>query len=51
MIKIAIPNKGSLSEEAVKLVTEAGYKCKRGSSELIVTDVKNNVEFYLKYAD
>ena len=46
MIKIALPNKGALSEEAVKLVTEAGYKCKRGSSELIVTDVRNKVEFY-----
>ncbi|MBL8026131.1 MAG: ATP phosphoribosyltransferase [Fibrobacteres bacterium] len=46
MIKIAIPNKGSLSEDALKVVTEAGYKCKRSSSELIIHDSNNDVEFY-----
>ncbi len=46
MIKIAIPNKGSLSEDSVKIITEAGYRCKRGSSELVVSDPSNGVEFY-----
>lgn len=46
MIKIAIPNKGSLSEEAIQLVSEAGYKCKRYSSELVTIDKKNDIEFY-----
>jgi ATP phosphoribosyltransferase len=45
MLKIAIPNKGSLSEGAVELLREAGYKCKRRSRELVVVDKKNNVEF------
>ena len=45
MLKIAIPNKGSLSEGAVELLREAGYKCKRRSRELVVIDAKNNVEF------
>lgn len=45
MLKIAIPNKGSLSEEAVTLIREAGYNCKRYSRELMVSDNENNVEF------
>lgn len=46
MIKIAIPNKGSLSEDAIRLVSEAGYKCKRYSSELVLFDKSNDIEFY-----
>lgn len=45
MLKIAIPNKGSLSEEAVRLIREAGYNCRRYSRELIVFDSNNQVEF------
>lgn len=46
MVKIAIPNKGSLSEDAIGLISEAGYKCKRYGSELVLFDKKNDVEFY-----
>lgn len=46
MIKIALPNKGTLSEDAIRLVTEAGYKCRRGSSELVLHDQVNDVDFY-----
>ena len=45
MLQIAIPNKGSLSEKAVELLKEAGYKCSRYSRELIVTDKENNIDF------
>lgn len=45
MIRIALPNKGALSEEAVTLVNEAGYKAKREAKELSVTDTANDVEF------
>lgn len=45
MLKIAIPNKGSLSEDAVKLIREAGYNCRRYSRELIVFDNAHDVEF------
>lgn len=52
MLKIAIPNKGSLSEESVKLLKEAGYKCKRRGRELIVVDKENEIEFiYLRPRD
>jgi len=46
MLKIAIPNKGALSEDAVLLLKEAGYKCSRYGRELTVMDVKNNIEFF-----
>lgn len=45
MLQIAIPNKGALSEEAVGLLKEAGYKCSRYGRELIVTDKGNNIDF------
>lgn len=46
MLKIAVPNKGTLSEESIRLALEAGYKCKRYSRELAVSDPLNNVEFF-----
>jgi len=45
MLKIALPNKGSLSEDAVQLVRDAGYSCRRYARELIVCDRENDVEF------
>ena len=45
MFKIAIPNKGALSESAVKILGDAGYKCRRHSRELVVRDADHNVEF------
>lgn len=45
MLRIAIPNKGSLSEGAMTLIKEAGYKCKRWSRELMVTDAENEIDF------
>ena len=45
MLKIAVPNKGSLSKGAMQLITEAGYKCKRGNKELLCVDTANNIEF------
>ena len=45
MLKVAIPNKGALSESAITLLKEAGYKCSRYSRELTVTDHANGIEF------
>ena len=44
-LKIAVPNKGALSEGAVKLLLAAGYRCARSGRELIVHDKDNNIEF------
>ncbi|MDO5669707.1 MAG: ATP phosphoribosyltransferase [Corynebacterium sp.] len=46
MIKIAVPNKGSLSEAAVEILEEAGYKGRGDSRALAVFDKANDVEFY-----
>ena len=45
MIKIAVPNKGSLSESAVDILSEAGYKGRGHSKTLNVVDADNGVEF------
>ena len=45
MIRIALPNKGALSEDATLLVKEAGYRAKRIAKELSVLDSANDVEF------
>ncbi|MFO7820720.1 MAG: ATP phosphoribosyltransferase, partial [Lentisphaeria bacterium] len=34
MLKVALPNKGGLADDALRLVTEAGYSCKRHGREL-----------------
>lgn len=45
MLKIAIPNKGSLSNDSVTLLTDAGYHVKRLGRELKLIDNENQVEF------
>ena len=52
MLRIAVPNKGSLSEPAAAMLREAGYRTRRDPKELVVTDVDNSVElFYLRPRD
>ena len=46
MIKIAVPNKGSLSEMAVKILSEAGYKSRGMTKALNIVDEANGVEFF-----
>ena len=45
MIKIALPNKGALAEEATRLMTEAGYNCRRVARELWVYDKDQDIDF------
>ncbi len=46
MLRIAVPNKGSLSETAAQMLHEAGYAGRRDPKELIVADPRNQVEFF-----
>ncbi|HEY0248591.1 MAG TPA: ATP phosphoribosyltransferase [Gryllotalpicola sp.] len=46
MLRIAVPNKGALSETAADYLREAGYHGRRDPKELIVSDPKNDVEFF-----
>lgn len=46
MLRIAVPNKGSLAERAIALLQEAGYSPSRADRELFVGDAENEVEFF-----
>ena len=46
MLRIAVPNKGTLSDSAVDVLHEAGYATRRDPKELIVADPRNDVEFF-----
>ena len=46
LLKIALPNKGSLSESTAHMLTEAGYRQRTDSKDLVLVDEANNVEFY-----
>lgn len=46
MLRIAVPNKGSLSEPASTLLKEAGYRQRRDMKELVLLDEVNGVEFF-----
>lgn len=46
MLRIAIPNKGSLSELSIEILKEAGYRQRSDSRDLILLDAENGVEFY-----
>ena len=46
MLRIAVPNKGSLSETAAEMLVEAGYASRRDPRALTVSDRRNDVEFF-----
>lgn len=46
MLRIAVPNKGSLSEIAAEMLHEAGYAGRRDPRALSVRDERNDVEFF-----
>lgn len=46
MLRIAVPNKGSLSEPAAEMLREAGYRQRRDTRELVLPDPDNDVEFF-----
>ncbi|WP_214467066.1 ATP phosphoribosyltransferase [Microbacterium flavescens] len=46
MLRIAVPNKGSLAETASEMLSEAGYTGRRDPKDLHVIDPRNEVEFF-----
>ncbi|MFF1480285.1 ATP phosphoribosyltransferase [Streptomyces sp. NPDC058301] len=46
MLRIAVPNKGSLSGPASAMLHEAGYQMRKESKELVLVDPDNEVEFF-----
>ncbi|RAU98361.1 ATP phosphoribosyltransferase [Mycobacterium colombiense] len=46
MLRVAVPNKGTLSEPASEILAEAGYRRRTDSRDLTVIDPVNQVEFF-----
>jgi ATP phosphoribosyltransferase len=46
VIRVAVPNKGSLSESAAEMLREAGYLQRSDVKELVLLDESNGVEFF-----
>ena len=46
MIRIAVPNKGSLADSSIAILKEAGYRQRVDARDLVLLDPENGVEFY-----
>ena len=46
MLRVAVPNKGSLSEIAADMLIEAGYTGRRDPRALSAVDPRNDIEFF-----
>ena len=45
-LRIALPNKGSLSDSALSIFKDSGYRQRSDSKDLAVMDPENDLEFY-----
>jgi ATP phosphoribosyltransferase len=46
LLRIAVPNKGSLSQSASEILREAGYRQRQDAKELTLLDAENGAEFF-----
>lgn len=46
LLRIAVPNKGSLSLSASEILRESGYRQRDDAKQLTLTDAENGVEFF-----
>ncbi len=46
MLRVAVPNKGVLSEPAAEMLAECGYRQRRSTKDLAVFDPDNDTEFF-----
>ena len=46
MLRVAVPNKGILSDTAILMLKEAGYATRRDPKDLHLVDTENNIEFF-----
>ena len=46
MLRVAVPNKGSLAEPAAEMLREAGYRSRTDPRELVLHDPGNDAEFF-----
>lgn len=45
-LRIAVPNKGALTQAATEILRESGYRQRSDSKELVLVDAENDVEFF-----
>jgi ATP phosphoribosyltransferase len=46
MLRVAVPNKGSLADPAAEMLREAGYRQRSDERELVLLDPENETEFF-----
>src|SRR4029078_6190558 len=46
LLRIAVPNKGTLSSAATEMLHESGYRQRQDAKELTLLDAENGVEFF-----
>lgn len=46
LLRVAVPNKGSLSQSAQEILRESGYRQRHDAKELRLLDAENGVEFF-----
>ncbi len=46
MLRVAVPNKGSLADEASRMLRDAGYRQRSDNRDLSLTDEANGVQFF-----
>src|SRR5918997_463449 len=46
LLRVAVPNKGALSDAAAEMLHEAGYAQRSDPKELLLIDEANGVEFF-----
>jgi ATP phosphoribosyltransferase len=46
MLRVALPNKGTLAEPAATMMREAGYRQRSDSRDLSIADDENGIEFF-----
>ena len=46
LLRVAVPNKGALSQSAQEILRESGYRQRHDAKELRLIDAENGVEFF-----
>jgi ATP phosphoribosyltransferase len=46
LLRIAVPNKGALTQPATEMLRESGYRTRQDTKELTLVDAENGVEFF-----
>ena len=48
MLRVAVPNKGSLADPASAMLRESGYRQRGDGRDLVLHDAENDAEFFFE---